>query len=118
MLEPRSPPLPADETEVLAWARDSDTGAAVHVCHLPRDRSGRKCGCECPGCDAALDAVNAGKALSRDQILSHVWHSDYAGEGSIVETYISYLRRKLDHHDPTLIHTVRGFGYALRTETE
>jgi len=58
--------------------------------------------------------VNAGKALSRDQILSHVWHSDYAGEGSIVETYISYLRRKIDEGTTPLIHTVRGYGYTLR----
>jgi two-component system OmpR family response regulator len=62
--------------------------------------------------------TNAGKALSRDQILSHVWHSDYAGEGSIVETYISYLRRKIDEGATPLIHTVRGYGYTLRAPTD
>lgn len=76
MLEPHSPPLPADESEVLAWARDADTGAAVHVCQLPRDRSGRKCGCECPGCDAALDAVNAGKALKDCKKRPHFRHPE------------------------------------------
>lgn len=62
--------------------------------------------------------VNAGRALSRDQILSQVWHSDYAGEGSIVETYISYLRKKIDDDAPPLIQTVRGFGYTLRAPAE
>jgi two-component system, OmpR family, response regulator len=60
--------------------------------------------------------INAGRALSRDQILDHVWHSDYVGQGSIVETYISYLRKKIDEQEPPLIHTVRGFGYTIRLE--
>ena len=62
--------------------------------------------------------TNAGRALSRDQILSHVWHSDYAGEGSIVETYISYLRKKIDEGAAPLIQTVRGYGYTLRPPAE
>lgn len=60
--------------------------------------------------------LNAGRVLSREQILDHVWQYDYVGEASVVETYISYLRRKIDDREPKLIQTVRGFGYSLRTE--
>jgi two-component system OmpR family response regulator len=56
--------------------------------------------------------------LSKEQILDHVWQYDYIGEANVVETYISYLRKKLDDREPKLIQTVRGFGYALRTETD
>lgn len=58
--------------------------------------------------------LNAGRALSRPQIIEHVWDFGYAIEPNGVETYISYLRRKLDDRDARLIHTVRGVGYALR----
>jgi two-component system OmpR family response regulator len=58
--------------------------------------------------------MNAGRALSREQILDHVWHSDYFGQGSIVETYISYLRKKIDEDAEPLIQTVRGYGYTIR----
>jgi two-component system OmpR family response regulator len=58
--------------------------------------------------------VNQGRVLSKAQILDHVWQYDFGGDGSIVETYISYLRRKLDHGDPRLIRTVRGVGYSIR----
>jgi two-component system OmpR family response regulator len=58
--------------------------------------------------------MNAGRVLSRTQILDHVWNYDFGGDASVLETYISYLRRKLDHVDPPLIHTVRGVGYVLR----
>ena len=51
---------------------------------------------------------------SRPQIIEHVWDYGYAIETTGVETYISYLRRKLDDRDARLIHTVRGVGYALR----
>jgi two-component system OmpR family response regulator len=57
---------------------------------------------------------NAGRVLSRSQIIEHVWDFGYAIEPSGVETYISYLRRKLDDRDARLIRTVRGVGYALR----
>ncbi len=60
--------------------------------------------------------LNAGRVLSRDQILDHVWQYDYVGEASVVETYISYLRKKIDDREPKLIQTVRGFGYSLRME--
>ncbi len=56
---------------------------------------------------------NAGRALSRDQILDHVWDYDFDGESTVVETYISMLRKKLDSTPPTLIRTIRGFGYRL-----
>jgi two-component system, OmpR family, response regulator len=55
-----------------------------------------------------------GRVLTRTQLLEHVWGWDYGGQSQIVETYISYLRRKLDPLGPPLIHTQRGIGYALR----
>jgi two-component system, OmpR family, response regulator len=58
--------------------------------------------------------TNAGRVLSKSQILDHVWSYDFGGDGSIVESYVSYLRKKIDHVDPPLIHTVRGVGYSLR----
>ena len=58
--------------------------------------------------------VNAPRVLSKSQILDHVWNYDFGGEANIVETYISYLRKKVDRDDPPLIHTVRGVGYCLR----
>jgi two-component system OmpR family response regulator len=57
--------------------------------------------------------VNAGRVLSKAQILDQVWKFDFQGDSSIVETYIYYLRRKLDRHDTQLIRTVRGAGYLL-----
>ena len=58
--------------------------------------------------------VNARRVLSKRQILEHVWDYDFAGDPNIVETYISYLRKKVDCFEPPLIQTVRGFGYSLR----
>jgi two-component system OmpR family response regulator len=60
--------------------------------------------------------VNAGRVVSKAQILDHVWEYDFDGESSIVETYVSYLRKKLDPLGPPLIQTVRGIGYRLRAE--
>jgi len=57
---------------------------------------------------------NAGRVLSKVQILDHVWHYDFGGDGSVVESYISYLRKKVDTTEPRLIHTLRGVGYVLR----
>lgn len=56
---------------------------------------------------------NAGRVVSKAQILDHVWQYDFAGDTRVVETYIKYLR-KIDRFDPPLIHTVRGVGYSLR----
>ena len=53
--------------------------------------------------------------LSKSKILDNVWHYDFGGDGNVVESYISYLRRKVDTGDTPLIHTVRGVGYVLRT---
>ena len=57
---------------------------------------------------------NPRRVLTRGQILDHVWEYDFAGDARVLETYISYLRRKLDLYGPGLIITVRGVGYALR----
>jgi len=57
---------------------------------------------------------NQGRVLTRAQLLENVWGWDAAGQSQIVETYVSYLRRKLDAHGPRLIHTRRGVGYVLR----
>ncbi|HET9443038.1 MAG TPA: response regulator transcription factor [Acidimicrobiales bacterium] len=58
--------------------------------------------------------VNAGRVLSRHQILDHVWQYDFGGQATVVETYISYLRKKIDTLGPPLVHTIRGVGYSLR----
>jgi two-component system OmpR family response regulator len=58
--------------------------------------------------------ANARRVLTRDQILENVWDYTFAGNASVLETYISYLRQKIDNVDPPLIHTVRGVGYSLR----
>jgi two-component system OmpR family response regulator len=55
-----------------------------------------------------------GRVLTRAQLLENVWGWDYAGQSQIVETYVSYLRHKLDPLGPPLIHTQRGVGYSLR----
>jgi two-component system OmpR family response regulator len=59
--------------------------------------------------------LNAGRVLSKTQILDHVWEYDFGGDGNVVETFVSYLRKKVDIEDPPLIQTVRGFGYTLRS---
>jgi two-component system OmpR family response regulator len=58
--------------------------------------------------------LNAERVLSKQQILDHVWQYDFNGEDNVVETYISYLRRKIDFGDDKLIRTIRGFGYTIR----
>ncbi|WIX93342.1 response regulator transcription factor [Amycolatopsis sp. DG1A-15b] len=57
---------------------------------------------------------NAGRVVSKTQILDRVWRDDFGGDAGIVDTYISYLRRKVDTAEPKLIHTVHGVGYVLR----
>ena len=59
--------------------------------------------------------LNAEVVLSKTKILDNVWHYDFGGDGNVVESYISYLRRKVDQEEPQLIQTVRGVGYVLRT---
>src|SRR3954470_5435403 len=58
--------------------------------------------------------LNPRRVLTRAQLLEHVWDYDFNGDARVLETYVSYLRKKLDAHGPSLIHTVRGVGYALR----
>jgi len=62
--------------------------------------------------------MNAPRVVSKPQILDRVWDYDFGGEANVVETYISYLRKKVDRDAPPLIHTVRGVGYCLRTSSE
>lgn len=59
---------------------------------------------------------NRNNVVSKAQILAHVWSYDYRGGDSIVESYISTLRKKVDRFDPRLIHTLRGIGYSLRMD--
>jgi two-component system OmpR family response regulator len=60
--------------------------------------------------------LNPRRVLTRPQLLDHVWNYDFGGDGRVLETYISYLRKKLDAHGPPLIRTVRGVGYALQAQ--
>jgi two-component system OmpR family response regulator len=59
-------------------------------------------------------ASNSGRVVTRAQILDHVWQYDFDGESSIIESFMSNLRKKVDNVDPKLIHTVRGVGYSIR----
>jgi two-component system, OmpR family, response regulator len=61
--------------------------------------------------------LNPRRVLTRQQLLEHVWDYDFGGDARVLETYVSYLRRKLDGHGPPLIHTVRGVGYMLTDKT-
>src|SRR3984957_9342663 len=58
--------------------------------------------------------LNPRRVLSKSQILNHVWHYDFGGDAHIVDTYVSYLRKKLDAAGPPVIHTIRLVGYAMR----
>lgn len=58
--------------------------------------------------------INAEVVVSKSKILDAVWEYDFGGDGNVVESYVSYLRRKIDTSEPHLIHTVRGVGYVLR----
>ena len=60
--------------------------------------------------------LNPRRVVSKSQILDHVWHYDFGGDSNVVETYVSYLRKKLDQHGPPLIETIRLVGYALREQ--
>jgi two-component system OmpR family response regulator len=62
--------------------------------------------------------LNPNRVLSKAQILDHVWDYDFRGQSGIVESYISYLRRKIDVEEPALIQTKRGVGYVLRLPAE
>jgi two-component system, OmpR family, response regulator len=57
---------------------------------------------------------NINRVLSKAQILDHVWQYDFGGDGNVVESYVSYLRKKIDTSEPRLLHTIRGVGYVMR----
>jgi two-component system OmpR family response regulator len=61
---------------------------------------------------------NPQRVLSKAQILDHVWHYDFDGDANVVESYVSYLRRKIDTTEPRLLHTIRSVGYVLRMPRE
>jgi two-component system OmpR family response regulator len=58
--------------------------------------------------------ANTGRVVSKAQILDHVWQYDFGGDAGVVERFVSNLRRKIDFGGPSMVHTVRGFGYSLR----
>jgi two-component system OmpR family response regulator len=58
--------------------------------------------------------INAGTVLSKPKILDHVWRYDFGGDVNVVESYVSYLRRKIDTGEKRLLHTLRGVGYVMR----
>lgn len=60
--------------------------------------------------------INTPRVLTKAQILDHVWRYDFGGDSAIVETYISYLRKKIDVKEPKLVQTIRGVGYSLRPQ--
>jgi two-component system, OmpR family, response regulator len=57
--------------------------------------------------------LNPGRVLTRDQLLEQVWHYDFSGSGTVVSTYVAYLRRKLTRYGPDVIHTKYAVGYML-----
>jgi two-component system, OmpR family, response regulator len=59
--------------------------------------------------------LNPRRVMSKNQILDHVWQYDFGGDGNVLETYVSYLRKKLDPLGTPLLHTIRGVGYVLKT---
>jgi two-component system OmpR family response regulator len=62
--------------------------------------------------------LNPRRVLTRAQLLDHVWRYDFAGDARVLETYMSYLRKKIDADHVPLLHTVRGVGYTLRLPRE
>ena len=62
--------------------------------------------------------LNARRVLTRAQLLDHVWSYDFGGDARVLETYVSYLRKKVDANAVPLLHTVRGVGYTLRLPRE
>jgi two-component system OmpR family response regulator len=116
--------LVARTDAVLRRAGAQRTGSVVRCADLELDDDAHRV--TRAGTDVALSPTeynllrflltNQGRVLSKAQILDHVWNYDFGGEGGIVETYIGYLRKKLDTSDPRLIHTIRGVGYVLREQ--
>jgi two-component system, OmpR family, response regulator len=107
---------------VLKRTRQSATGSRLQVADLELDQEGHEVrrGAEVIALTPTeyrllrFLMVNAGRVVSKGQIFEHVWEYNPSGEGNVVEPCISYLRRKVDHSEPRLIHTIRGVGYVLR----
>jgi two-component system, OmpR family, response regulator len=108
---------------VLRRSRPGDPGSRLCVADLELDEDAH----EVERAGAVIDLtpteyrllrflmLNAGRVVSKGQILDHVWEGDPARDGNVVEPCVSYLRRKIDQrHQLRLIHTVRGFGYVMR----
>ncbi len=108
---------------VLRRTRPGDPGSRLCVADLELDEDAH----EVKRAGAVVDLtpteyrllrflmLNAGRVVSKDQILDHVWEGDPARDGNVVEPCVSYLRRKVDQGQQLrLIHTVRGFGYVMR----
>jgi two-component system OmpR family response regulator len=109
-LTPTSSAAPAEEGSVLRFA-DLELHEDLHEVR----RSNRLI--ELSPTEFALLRYlleNSGRVVSKAQIIAHVWSYDYRGGDGIVESYISFLRKKIDQFDPPLIHTLRGIGYSLR----
>ena len=115
--------LVARAEAVLRRTGDGSDGSVVHACaDLTMDDDAHRV--TRGGDEVALSPteynllrfllVNQGRVLSKAQILDHVWKYDFGGDGGVVETYIGYLRKKVDTVEPKLIHTIRGVGYTLR----
>jgi two-component system OmpR family response regulator len=107
---------------VLKRTRQSKTGSRLQVADLELDEEAHEVrrGAEVIALTPTeyrllrFLMVNAGRVVSKGQIFEHVWEYNPSGEGNVVEPCISYLRRKVDHSEPRLIHTIRGVGYVLR----
>ena len=107
------------------FGRNDDQHAVLECADLTMDddahrvtRDGHDVALSPDGVQAApLPARQPGPGAVQGQILDHVWSYDFGGDGGIVETYIGYLRRKVDNVEPKLIHTIRGIGYVLRRTT-
>ena len=115
--------LVARAEAVLRRTSDAASAATVHTCaDLQMDDDAHRVWRA--GNDVSLSPteynllryllINQGRVLSKAQILDHVWKYDFGGDGGVVETYIGYLRKKVDHVEPKLIHTIRGVGYSVR----
>ncbi len=115
--------LVARAQAVLRRTADSNADAALHECaDLTLDDDAHRV--QRAGEDISLSPtefnllryllINQGRVLSKAQILDHVWKYDFGGDGGVVETYVGYLRKKVDNAEPKLIHTIRGVGYTLR----
>jgi two-component system OmpR family response regulator len=108
---------------VLRRTRPGDPGSRLCVADLELDEDAHEVKRAGAGADLTPTEywllrflmLNAGRVVSKDQILDHVWEGDPARDGNVVEPCVSYLRRKVDQGQQLrLIHTVRGFGYVLR----